>query len=162
MSEAVGAAFRDGETVGFSSFRFLTIRLESRNEGTAGLEGLPKPSDKVRFPIIETVQWTDVKDRLFLGDLIAVLVCNPYRFNEAKIIFSVIFIKINKHFSLQKCANAPTNKLYHKIIKKARKTLQNKGKIYLGSTSKWQTREVVGAELRKLYSWNGEDKLINN
>ena len=23
-------------------------------------------------------------------------------------------------------------------------------------------REVVGEEIRKLYSWNGEDKLINN
>jgi ketol-acid reductoisomerase len=22
--------------------------------------------------------------------------------------------------------------------------------------------EIVGAEIRKLYSWNGEDKLINN
>ena len=143
MAEAVGAPFTEGKVVYFRRLRCGAIREQGGNQGISCLEGILQALDIIWLAVVISVKGTDVMDDLFLGDLFPIRFCDPNRLNETEIRFSIICKAFDVHSTLQKTYR-PTHIVYHKSVKKARKTLQNKKKIYFRGLTKWQTREEVG------------------
>ena len=142
MAEAVGAPFTEGKVVYFRRLRCGAIREQGRNQGISCLEGILQALDIIWLAVVISVKGTDVMDDLLLGDLFPIRFCDPNRLNETEIRFSIICKAFDVHSTLQKTYR-PTHIVYHKSVKKARKTLQNKKKIYFRGLTKWQTREDI-------------------
>ena len=97
MAKTIGAAFGDGKAVSFHRGLLRAKRKKGRDEGIARFEGLAEAAEEVRLAVIKAVQGPDVEKDLFLGDFIAIFVGNADSVNEAEIVFTVVFIEVDKH-----------------------------------------------------------------
>jgi len=78
VAEAVRAAFLDLDMIGFSRFLVLAVGLKGREQGRSSLKGFFQPFNIVRLAVIKMVQRPNVKNNLFLRNLLAGIIGDPH------------------------------------------------------------------------------------